>query len=91
MDAPKHTTREAFFDQANWLTSKKGNAYIRDHQHTYTIKFITRNLPAADLQEMWVVAVRFDGERTDFGPFHSTNEMIEALWPADATAPKGVP
>lgn len=89
--APIHTTREAFFDRANWTVSKKGNPYIRDHGHTYTMKMGPYAPGEEAKMPITVVAVRFDGERRDFGPFSSPEEMIDELWPEGESSPKGVP
>jgi hypothetical protein len=96
---PIHTTRETFFDISAWSVSKKGNPYIRDHGHTYTIK---KSLVQCDPEtcppdempynEVYhVVAVRFDGERRDFGPYLNIGEMADEIWPDGESSPKGVP
>lgn len=87
-----HETRETFLDVSKWTISKKGNAYIRDHNHTYTV--MKRLEPTATLDEvpeetLYVVIVGPKGERKDLGPFRNMYELACAVWPEDSAAPIG--
>lgn len=84
-----HTTRESFLDATNWKTSKKGNLYIQDHDATYTLKvdFVS---PDSDAESFRCVIVGPGGVRKDIGPFFTSEELKDALWPEGAERPLGV-
>lgn len=93
-----HTTRESFFDLESWFISKKGNAYIRDHGHTYTIvKGLVpcdpESCPPGELPYNTVyraVIVGPGGARLDIGPFNHEDSLLDALWPEGESTPRGV-